>query len=106
MFKCAQDANAISASKVARSLSKKMKALTCFSISVILSYIPKTINFSPIGGPGKRPSVFKTFRIMPITWLLIVKVACETSLDNLRPLPPYTRCIFLSACSRPRSIAA
>ncbi|KAH9770195.1 polynucleotide adenylyltransferase family protein [Citrus sinensis] len=37
------------------------------------------------------------------TWFPLIKIASETSFDNPRSPPSYTRCNFLSAMARPRS---
>ena len=44
--------------------------------------------------------------MMPNTWLPLTKAASETNFDNPWLPPTYTKCTFLSAMLRPRSMAA
>ena len=80
IFKWAQETNVINASKVARSHGKKMKVSSWFNISDILSCIPETTNFSPVGGFSRHPKGFTAFGIMPNTWLPQTKAT--SSFDN------------------------
>ena len=59
-------------------------------------YILETTNSSLIGGPGKHPRGFKAFGMMPNIWLPQTQTTSETSFDNPRSPPPYTKYSFLS----------
>ncbi|KAK9177859.1 hypothetical protein WN943_027049 [Citrus x changshan-huyou] len=74
-----QDANVISASRVVRSF---------------------------VDESDKLPKGFRALGIMPNTWLPLTKEASKTNFDNHRLPPPYTKCNFLSAMLRPRSMTA
>ena len=73
---------------------------------IILSSIPETTNSSLVGESEKLPKNFRTLGMMPNTWFSLTKAASETNFTNPRLPPPYTKCNFLSAILRSRSMAA
>ena len=105
MFKFAQDSTITISSNLPKPPGKAIKASVWLIISTSRSDIPGTISSSLFDGPIRFASA-KGFGMIPRTGLPPSYATFEMIPISPRLPPPYTKCIFLSAKTRPNFYAA